>query len=165
VPVGQLRLRSSRFFAAILRPLRGEEPVEPYDEEPVEPHEQPRPLTEREREILDFLLGADLPGIEELREQAGTALAVRWGPRDPSVDLYVDREATRPSPVRTRPVIQTYTMRKGAKDLRELLLWVDEDGWLSSVELAHLYEEWPEDLPPPSEFEPPRPYRSAPREP
>jgi hypothetical protein len=58
-----------------------------------EPYEEPRPLTEREREILDFLLTVDMPGMEELREQAKTALAERVGARDPGFALYVDREA------------------------------------------------------------------------
>src|ERR1700755_1437052 len=33
----------------------------------------PRPLTERENEILTFLLSAEFPGVEKLRQQAQTA--------------------------------------------------------------------------------------------
>ena len=62
--------------------------------EPSEPYEQPRPLTEREGEILDFLLSVDLPEIEELRVHAKTALAVRWAPYDASIALYA-AEASR----------------------------------------------------------------------
>jgi hypothetical protein len=36
-----------------------------------------RELTPREREILDFLLSVELPGVAELREQARHALAAR----------------------------------------------------------------------------------------
>jgi len=126
--------------------------------EPDEPYEQPRPLTEREREILDFLLSVDLPGVEELREQAETALAVRWGERDPSFALYVDKEATRPSPLRTRPLIQASTKRQDFEHLYDLLLWVNEEGWLSSVEFYPYGDRWLEVLLPPSEFDPPEPY-------
>src|SRR6516225_336632 len=38
-----------------------------------------RPLTAREREILDFLLAVEVPGVEELRSQAEFAAAA--GPR------------------------------------------------------------------------------------
>jgi hypothetical protein len=38
----------------------------------------PRPPTQREREILDFLLSPDSPGVAELREQAKTALVRTW---------------------------------------------------------------------------------------
>jgi hypothetical protein len=124
----------------------------------VEPYEQPRPLIEREREILDFLLSVDLPGIEELREQAMTAQAVRWGPRDPSFALYVDKEAARASPLRTRPLIQAFTKRRDFEHLYDLLLWVDEEGWLSSVEFTPYSDGWLEDLLPPGEFDPPEPY-------
>jgi hypothetical protein len=126
---------------------------------PDEPYEQPRPLTEREREILDFLLTVDLPGIEELREQAKTALAVRWGARDPSFALYVDQESTRPSRLRTRPLIQAFTKRQDFEHFYDLLLWVDEEGWLSSVEFSPYSDRWLEELLPPGEFDPPELFR------
>jgi hypothetical protein len=36
----------------------------------------PRPLTDREREVLDVLLAVDFSGVEVLREQAGTVVVV-----------------------------------------------------------------------------------------
>ena len=135
------------------------------EEPPVEPYEEPRPLTEREREVLAFMLTADLPGIEELREQAQTAVAARWGPRDPSFSLYVNQEGTRPSPLRTRPAIFSWSKRQGENELYSLMLWVDGDGWLSAVELTPFHEEWPEELLPPSEFETPGAHEPGSREP
>jgi hypothetical protein len=134
--------------------LRGEEPGE-YHELAY------RALTEREREILDFLLTTDLPGIGELREQAETAVAVRYSSRDPSFGLWLDREGPQPSSARTRPLIQTYTKWQGAKDLYSLILWVGDDGSLGAVELTPLHADWPAVLPPPSDFGPPGPYDPA----
>lgn len=130
-----------------------------------EPYEHPRPLTEREREILDFLLSVDLPGIKELREQAKTARAVRWGPRDPSFAVYVDQEAARPSSFRRRsaePQITADTRETdGPQTMYQLKLWVNKDGWLSHVKFTPFGwgdEVWLEELLPPSEFDPPEPY-------
>lgn len=137
------------------------------DESPDEYYELAfRPLTERERETLNFLLTADVPGIEKLREEAETARAVRYSSRDPSFGLWLDREGQLPSSGRARPVIQTYTKWQGNKNLYSLILWADSRGGPGSVELTPLhYSEWPEVLPPPSDFEPPGPYESEPREP
>lgn len=119
-----------------------------------------RPLTEREREILDFLLTANLPGIEKMRDQAETARAVRYSSRDPSFGLWLDSEGPLPSSGRARPVIQTYTKWQGNKDgLYSLILWADSHGGPGSVELTPFHDSgWPAVLPPPSEFEPPEPY-------
>lgn len=137
------------------------------DESPDEYYELAfRPLTERERETLNFLLTADVPGIEKLREEAETARAVRYSSRDPSFGLWLDRERPLPASGRARPVIQTYTKWQGNKNLYSLILWADSHGGPGSVELTPLhYSEWPEVLPPPSDFEPPGPYESEPREP
>jgi hypothetical protein len=125
-----------------------------------EPYEEPRTLTAREREILDFLLTVDMPGMEELREQAKTALAERVGARDPGFALYVDKETTSPSPLRARPLIQAFTMRKDVDSLYELLLWLDDEGWLSYVEFTVFGDaEWLEELLPASDFDPPQPFR------
>lgn len=137
------------------------------DESPDEYYELAfRPLTELERETLNFLLTADVPGIEKLREEAETARAVRYSSRDPSFGLWLDRERPLPASGRARPVIQTYTKWQGNKNLYSLILWADSHGGPGSVELTPLhYSEWPEVLPPPSDFEPPGPYESEPREP
>jgi hypothetical protein len=132
----------------------------------VEPYEQPRPLTEREQAILDFMLSVDLPGIEELRKQAKTALAVRWGPRDPSFALYVDQEAAHPSSLRRRPtepkIVADTRETDDPQKMYQLKLWVNKDGWLSHVKFTPFGwedEVWLEELLPPSEFDPPERYR------
>lgn len=51
-----------------------------------------RPLSDREREILELLLSVELPGIEELREQVAFARAARWDCGCASFDVIVDRE-------------------------------------------------------------------------
>jgi hypothetical protein len=49
----------------------------------------PRPLTAREREVLDALLSVDFEGVEELRGEAGQAVVVGGcGCGCPSVDFY-----------------------------------------------------------------------------
>jgi len=60
-------------------------------------------------------------------------------------------------------VIQTYAKWQGNKDgLYSLILWADSHGGPGSVELTPFHDsEWPEVLPPPSEFEPPGPYEPA----
>jgi hypothetical protein len=108
------------------------------------------------------MLSVDLPGIEELREQAETVRVMRWAPYDASLAFYVDTEASRPStlrkdPNRNGPVIETYA--PGPDGGYGLLLWVDLEGWLSSLEFYPYGDEWPEELPPPSAFDPPERYR------
>jgi hypothetical protein len=102
----------------------------------VESAASPRPLTAREREILDFLLSAEVPGVRELREQAATALAVPWDCGCASIDLTVDRTGTRASRVAGRPAIEAASKERGVPEQTfDLLLWVD-DGWLSGVEIV-----------------------------
>jgi len=58
--------------------------------------EFPRPLNKSERDALNYLLAADFPGVEELREQARVASVVGRCPCGcASVDFSVDREVTR----------------------------------------------------------------------
>src|SRR5436309_2398133 len=54
----------------------------------------PRPLTDREAEILDFLLTPDFPGRDALRAQANTAKVVgRCSCGCATIDLATDPEA------------------------------------------------------------------------
>jgi hypothetical protein len=119
---------------------------------------RPRPLTQREREVLDFLLSAELPGIDELRRQAETVYASPWRCGCASIDLHVDRRVAPASPLRTQPAIEAETKEVDAAGLFELLLWVDEDGWLSSLEIVDYVDphgSTHEIFPPPSDFEKP----------
>jgi hypothetical protein len=120
---------------------------------------RPRPLTQREREVLDFLLSAELPGVGELRRQAETAYASAWTSGCASIDLHVDRRTAPASPLRTRPAIEAEA--KDEDDVvrpYELRLWVDEDGWLSSLEIVDYVDpdgSTHEIFPPPSDFHKP----------
>jgi hypothetical protein len=114
-----------------------------------------RPLTPNERETLDFLLGADFPGVEALRGQAGAAAVVveRWA-CCPSVSLEVDRASAQRADVEANVPVEARSV--GFERGYQLLLHV-ADGWLSELELVH-YDEGrgPEEFPPPHQFEPPR---------
>jgi hypothetical protein len=119
----------------------------------------PRPPTQREREILDFLLSPDVPGVAELREQARTALIRTWDCGCVSFEILVDRENTSPSSLRSHPAIDASASEGVAPErLHSLMLWVDEDGWLSSLEVVDVADDHGEfnPIPPPSMYEPPR---------
>src|SRR4051812_4259662 len=99
-----------------------------------------RPLDRREREILDFLLTVETPGIDELRQQAKHARAVPWTCGCASIDLVVDREAAPASRVTVRPAVEAATKERNDPDRAfDLLLWVD-DGYLSGVEIVDYTE-------------------------
>jgi hypothetical protein len=117
-----------------------------------------RPLTPREREILDYLLSVETPGVSELRQQAEVVLARPWTCGCASIDLAVDRTGARSSPITGRPAIEAQSKeREDPKGILDLLLWV-EDGWLSGIELVAYGFERHEDanvFPPPADFGPP----------
>jgi hypothetical protein len=117
-----------------------------------------RPLTQREREILDYLLSVERPGVAELRQQSEAVLARPWACGCASIDLLVDQARARPSPIRRRPAIETQSKERDDSTIFfELLLWVD-DGWLSGIELVEYGSERHEDanvFPPPTDFHPP----------
>jgi hypothetical protein len=116
-----------------------------------------RALKAREREILEFLLTVEIPGVEQLRLQVDHARAVPWDCGCASIDLVVDRNAAPASALDT--VIETRTEKKDdPKRLLDLILWID-DGFLSSVEIADHVEphgKVSKVFPPPSSFDPPR---------
>ena len=122
--------------------------------------EEHRPLTPREREILDMLLSIEAPGIEELRSQVPHAQAARWECGCASFDLRVDRERAPRSSVTARPAIEARTREQDeVNSTFDLLVWVD-DGWLAGVEIVDYVErhgeESPEEIPPPSAWNAPR---------
>jgi len=123
-----------------------------------------RPLTGREREILEFLLSVEIPGIEELREQVPYARAARWGCGCASFNVVIDRDAPR-STITRSPAVEAYSKeRTDADKAYDLLLWVDE-GWLAGVELVDFVErhgeQSPEVIPPLDYWDEPRPYKPA----
>ena len=116
----------------------------------------PRPMTERERAILSFLLSVDALGVEALRVQAATAEVVGRCPCGcATINLRVDRAITPVSSIRTSPVIHAATpYSDDTAKLYELILFLDH-GWLSSVEIVYYGDTPPTEFPLPSAFDAP----------
>jgi len=107
---------------------------------------QPRQLAPRERELLDFLLTAEFPGKESLREQSKVVEAV--GECDcgcGTVDLVVPQNEARPAVLRQIPV---EAHGKGV----EVLLFV-RDGFLASLEIVDYSDARPLSYPKPTDLE------------
>jgi hypothetical protein len=130
--------------------VSGEENVrEPY-----------RPLTKREREILELLLTVDVEGIEQLREQVPHVLGARWNCGCASFNLIVDKSKASPSTITKSPLSEASSREHDDPDrYDELLLWVTE-GWLSGVEIVDYVEQHgeqsPQEIPPPDYWDAPR---------
>lgn len=101
----------------------------------------PRPLTARERDILDLLLSVDFPGAGELRDQGASVSAEREGM---VIDLIVSEGLSRATVVSRSPV-QAVVDGDGYDG--GLLLFVD-DGQLSALEYWWVTEERPSMMPP-----------------
>jgi hypothetical protein len=128
------------------------------DEENVrEPY---RPLTEREREILELLLAVDAEGIEELREQVAHVRGARWNCGCASFNLIVDKTKAPRSTITKSPLSEASSRDRDNPDrYYELLLWVTH-GWLSGVEIVDYVEQHGQQSP---QEIPPRDYWDAPR--
>jgi hypothetical protein len=100
-----------------------------------------RALNPRERDALDALLTAEFAGADELRAQAGTALAASG---TLVVDLVVDRSLPE-AVVRHRVPVEAAV--DGAGYVGGLILYVD-DGRLSALEYWWVTEEAPDGFPP-----------------
>jgi hypothetical protein len=118
--------------------------------------ELPRPLSERERAALDFLLAVEAPGVDELRAQAVTARVVgRCTCGCATIDIAVDRRRGHASELMRSPAIEARTeLSEDLDEFFELLLFVD-GGWLSSLEIVYYGDQPPRELPPPGSFLPP----------
>lgn len=101
----------------------------------------PRPLSDRERDILDSLLSGDFPGAVELRQQAASVTAEREGM---IIDLVVAAGTPRATVVSRTPV---QAVVEGDGYDGGLLLFVD-DGQLSALEYWWVTEERPGVMPP-----------------
>jgi hypothetical protein len=118
-----------------------------------------RPLTGREREILEMLLSVEAPGVTELRVQAFHVQAARWSCGCASFNLMVDRERAPRSSIVARPAVEAFTReRDDVTNVFDLLLWVD-DGWLDGVEIVDYVEQHgddsPDAIPPPEKWDAP----------
>jgi hypothetical protein len=101
----------------------------------------PRPLSARERHILDLLLSVDFPGANALREQASTVTSEGEGM---IVQLIVG-EGLPLASVASRTPVQAVVDGEGYDG--GLLLFVDE-GQLSALEYWWVTEEKPDEWPP-----------------
>lgn len=111
------------------------------------PEHSLRPLTVRERSLLERILSVPFPGAAELREQLTPARA-ESPPDAPGFDIVVPDTARRsPMPGRLVPV-DAYVLDENAAYVGELLLWVSE-GRLSWLEYAWVTDEPPTELPDP----------------
>jgi hypothetical protein len=116
----------------------------------------PRPLSPRERLVLDHLLSGEFPGVEALRTQALGVLVEGRGV-GPTVFLVVpESDAPLAEVVNEVPVEAWSVHQVDSDDFVQILLFVHE-GRLSALEL-NWYENLPVEFPPPSELRPPRPY-------
>ncbi len=115
----------------------------------------PRSLTQRERDVVRYLLEPDFPGAADLRKQAGLALVSGESGHCPTINFVVDREHSPRAAIRADVIVETTNKhRYDSDDWVELLLFLD-NGWLSSLELVH-YVNIPSELPAVTELEPPR---------
>lgn len=118
-----------------------------------------RPLTRREREILEMLLSVDATGINELRAQVPHVQAARWRCGCASFNLRVDRSCAPRSSITARPAVEVATRERGdVTRTFDLLLLVD-DGWLDGVEIVDFVDrhgdESPDEIPPPDAWDAP----------
>ena len=144
-----------------VRPRRQSEAVS--DEHNV--REEYRPLTERERKILELLLSVDTEGIDQLRQQVPHVLAARWNCGCASFNLVVDKARAPHSAITKSPLSETESKDEAHLDRHfQLLLWVQE-GWLSAVEIVDFVErhgeESPQVIPPLEDWAVPRLVRAS----
>jgi hypothetical protein len=117
--------------------------------------EFPRPLSRREAAVLAFMLSPDDPRLEPLRRQAEVVTVTgNWG-CCATIDLSVDRSRAIAAPGLCSPVTEMATIEKApAERYHDLLLFLDDEGWLKTLEIVH-YAGSPMEFPPVENFEPP----------
>ncbi|MFI9805446.1 hypothetical protein ACIHEJ_13935 [Streptomyces sp. NPDC052301] len=101
-------------------------------------------------ELLTMLLGVDLPGVQQLRDQiAEVRVTGHWGARSPSVDLDVPSWAAAAVVAGgVLPVVGAVRDASG-EPVGELLVWVN-GGRLSALEFAWYGDTPPTELPDPA---------------
>jgi hypothetical protein len=103
-----------------------------------------RPLTDRERAVLDALLSVDFDGVDELREQASSVVVSGGcGCGCPSIDF--QHPATPPG-----MQVQTSASIAGTNDG---LFVFTEGTWLGGIEYMPIDEPMPDELPDPSRLD------------
>lgn len=97
----------------------------------------PRELTQREREVLEFLLSEPFPGRDELRQQVKHVLVrEQFSPSDPTIILCFPTRP-RPAPVQSPIPVEAETIGDPPGDRTQVLLHV-HDGYVHELEF---YEE------------------------
>jgi hypothetical protein len=132
----------------------------------------PRPLTPREREVLDFLVSVDHPAAEALRIQAATARVTdKCDCGCGGISLTVDREGTPRADLGNQETrvfggrlflrkvfrCRHVTSNNDPKDPEETqwLTLYTEDGWIEGIESSWVSDSPPKGLPSPEGFSPP----------
>jgi hypothetical protein len=117
---------------------------------------EPRSLTQRETEILAFLLTAEFPGAEKLRQQAATAQVVgRCDCGCATVYLAVDPSLPVANEVTQSHAVEAVGETPGEdKPPREVIMFVS-DGRLSSIEIVWYGDAPIAEFPPADEFKSP----------
>ena len=112
-----------------------------------------RPLTPRERDVLDFLLQGSDPIASALRNQVRVARVLQEAECCPSIHLYAEpREAERAPTDRVLVIEAQYSDRPE----QTVRLVTSANGWLSHLELVHVGGiPAPKEFPRPSELGPP----------
>jgi hypothetical protein len=121
--------------------------------------EFPSPMSAAERGVLDFLLGAEFPGVEALRHQALHAeVTGLCGCGCPSFGLSIDESLAVGAETNPKTPVDVEARSRSSDPPYELLL-ITRDGWLSYVELVTYGGELaPSAFPPMSLFGPPKQY-------
>jgi len=94
----------------------------------------PRPLTNREREVLEFLVSQRFRGHEELNSQVPATCVTVQEPDGATISLIVDRSIAPPARVNWRIPVQAIGQTSDGEPC-EILLFVD-DGYLSAMEIV-----------------------------
>lgn len=92
----------------------------------------PRPLRDRERELIAFLLRQPFPGRAELREQLGVTRVSAECDDCPTIEFAVDRSASR-APVQSRVPTEAETSSTPREGTTHVLVHV-ADGYLAEME-------------------------------
>jgi hypothetical protein len=118
----------------------------------------PRPLSDRERAVLNFLLGVDDSRLDPLRGQAKVAIASgRCSCGCATIDLAVDHALARSAEL-CSPVLEARVPSPIAGDpdgFYEVVLFLDPAGWLESLEIVFYVGDPPLEFPPPDGYEAP----------
>ena len=113
----------------------------------------PRPLSARERSLLDFLLAEDFPGAEALRTQAQTVRVKGLGEGLPSIVLLEVAYGSAPR-ANVRHTVPVEAAVRDVDPPQELLLFV-KNGFLDSIELVDYSGTDQSELPLAATLEPP----------